>query len=96
LQYSGGHIVLSHWLQPSSNLIKKSNWLTAGTLISSIACGSLNVQVRVYHQPEDPQFLGLAVPQCCSPAPTKSSKPENPVPALDLKKPHRHMGGMQD
>jgi transposase len=22
--------------------------------------------------------------------------PENPVPALDLKKPHRHMGGMQD
>ena len=22
--------------------------------------------------------------------------PENPVPALDLKNPHRHMGGMED
>jgi hypothetical protein len=32
----------------------------AGTLISSIACGFLNVQVRVYDQPENPQFLGLA------------------------------------
>jgi hypothetical protein len=63
LQYSGGHVGFWHWVstQPSSNLVGKlidNIGRPSGTLISSIACGFLNVQVRVYDQPEGP-----AVPQ---------------------------------
>ena len=47
-------------------------WPTAGTLISSIASGFSKFEFII--NLKAPQLFRLAVPQCCSPAPTKSSK----------------------